>query len=163
MKIKKRTYNTRRILLKLSYSIREVADLFDLHKNSVLNWIKDGLPIIDKHKPYLIQGSELADYLNKKQTQRKHQCNTDEFFCFKCRLPRKAHENKVGIEIKSQNRLMINGLCANCNGPIHRAGAVRKLTEYQKNFLVCTIQERHIPERAGPIVNSDIKRNDKYE
>ena len=69
-KIKKRKYNTRLIRLTTSYSVQEVAELYHLHKGAVLRWIKDGLKIIDQHKPYLIHGSELL-YFKQTTKQQK--------------------------------------------------------------------------------------------
>lgn len=78
----------------MSYSVQEVAELYGLHKNAVLRWIKDGLPIIDQRKPYLIYGADFADYLDGRQKKRKHKCGSDEFYCCKCRAPRKAWDNR---------------------------------------------------------------------
>lgn len=147
---KRRTYNPRLIRLGLSYSVQEVAELYGLHKNAVLRWIKDGLPVIDRRKPYLIHGGELASYLKKKQTGRRHKCNPDEFFCFKCRAPRKAWENVADITIKNESKLAISGLCAACYTPVHRMGVVKKLPEYRKIFSIQTIQGHAPPPDATP-------------
>lgn len=85
MKIRKRTYNPRRARAGQSYTVQDVAEIYGLHKNAVLRWIKEGLPVIDRQKPYLIHGGELAEYLRRKQSGRKQPCKPDEFFCFKCR------------------------------------------------------------------------------
>ncbi|MCK4945496.1 MAG: helix-turn-helix domain-containing protein [Alphaproteobacteria bacterium] len=67
MKTKKRTYNPRRVRTGLSYTVQDIAEIYEVHKNAVLRWIKNGLPVIDKKKPYLVYGGELAKYLRKKQ------------------------------------------------------------------------------------------------
>lgn len=87
---KRRTYNTRLIRQSLTYSVQEVAELYGLHKNAVLRWVKDGLPLLEPRKPYLIYGGELASYLKSRQTGRKRKCKPDEFFCCKCRTPTRA-------------------------------------------------------------------------
>lgn len=155
---KRRTYNTRSIKRNLSYSIQEISELFGLHENAVLRWVKDGLSIIDQKKPYLINGQELADYLDLKQTKRRTKLKPDEFHCCKCRAPRKAWENQVDILIKNQSKLIISGLCCVCETIIHRLGSMRKLEEYQKIFSIQTIQEEHIIDRNSPSVKCDIKK-----
>ncbi len=155
---KKRTYNTRLIKRNLSYTVQEAAELYGLHKNAILRWIKDGLPIIDQRKPYLIYGADFADYLNGKQKKRKHKCRPDEFYCCKCRAPRKAWKDQADIVIKNESKLSISALCAICDTPVFRAGSVRKLAEYQKIFSIQTIQEQHITDRNSPSVMCDMRK-----
>lgn len=157
-KKKKRSYNTRLIRTGLCYSVQEIAELYGLHKNAVLRWIQKGLPVIDQKKPYLIHGSELTTYLKNKQGERKHKCKPDEFFCCKCRVPRKAWENQADILIRNEIKLSISGLCADCDTKIHRAGAVKKLAEYQKTFSIQTMQGQHIIDRSSPSVMCDSRK-----
>lgn len=158
MKKKRRSYNTRLIRLNLSYSVQEITELYGIHQNAVLRWIKNGLPVIDQRKPYLVHGADLADYLKKKQAGRKHKCRPDEFFCFKCRLPRKAWGDLVDIVIRNESKLSISGLCATCETPVRRAGAVKKLPEYQKLFLTQTMPASHITDRNPASVMCDFRR-----
>ena len=161
-KPKKRTYNPRRVRTGQSYSVQEIAELYGLHKNAVLRWIKDGLPLIDQRKPFMIHGGDLAEYLTNKQSGRKHKCKPDEFFCFKCRAPRRAWENAPDIIIRNESKLTISGLCAVCDTPVHRVGTVKKLPEYQKIFLIQKIHERHITDTSDPSVNSDMRKDEKH-
>lgn len=161
MKIRKRTYNPRRARAAQSYTVQDIAEIYGLHKNAVLRWIKEGLPVIDRQKPYLIHGGELAEYLRNKQSGRKHPCKPDEFFCFKCRAPRKAWENVADIQIRNKNKLSLSGLCAVCNTPMHRVGSAKKLAEYQKIFSIQTIREPHISDCIPPIVNRDMREDKK--
>jgi len=163
MKARKRTYNPRRARTGLSYTVQDVAEIYGLHKNAVLRWIKDGLPIIDQRKPYLIHGDDLAVYLRKKQSGRKQGCKPNEFFCFKCRAPRQAWENVADIQIRDKKRLSISGLCAICSTSVHRAGSVKKLAEYQKTFSIQTIREPRITDRACPIVNGDMRKDERHD
>lgn len=162
-KTKKRTYNPRRIHISQSYSVQEIAELYGLHKNAVLRWIKDGLPLIDQRKPYMVHGGDLAEYLTKKKSGRKCKCQPDEFFCFKCRAPRKAWESAADIVIRNESKLTISGLCAVCNTVVQRVGVVKKLPEYQKIFSIQTIQERHISDTSAPSVNSDMRKDIKHD
>lgn len=143
---KSRTYNTRLIRRKSSYSVQDVAELFRLHKNAVLRWLRDGLDRIDEKKPYFIYGETLAEYLQQKQQKRKHKCASDEFFCCKCRMPRKPWEHLVDIKIQNQKKLIISGVCVACGTAIRRIGATKKLIEYQKIFLVQALEGQHIDE-----------------
>ena len=158
-KAKRRTYNIRRIHLKQSYSVQEVAELFGLHKNSVLNWVKDGLRLNDDKKPYLVHGGVLSDYLKARQAKRKQLCKVDEFYCFKCRAPRRPWEGVVDIAIQNKTKLWLSGLCDHCNTMMYKASGLRRLPEYQKIFEVQTIQEEHIRECVAPIGNCDFRKD----
>jgi hypothetical protein len=144
MKPRKRSYNTRLIRLGMSYSVQEVSELYRVHKNAVLRWIRDGLATIDGRRPYLIHGAVLAAWLKKKQSARKHKCRSDEFFCCKCRAPRKAWENITDVVIRNESKLALSALCAACGTVLHRIGSVKKLAEYQKIFSIQTIQDERI-------------------
>ena len=158
----KRTYDIRRIRLTLSYSVQEAAELFHLHKNAVLNWIKAGLPIIDERRPYLIQGNELASFLKKKQSIRKSKCKPNEFFCFKCRVPR-APNGCVIVKIKNDHKLLLVGACSFCGTRMNKAGSVKNLDQYRIVFSIQTMEERHINECADSIVNSEKRKDHEYE
>ena len=158
-KLKKRTYNLRRIRIGRSYSVQEISELFGVHKNAISRWIKNGLRPIDQRKPYLIHGGDLAEYLRKKQAGRKRKCKPDEFYCCKCRVQRKAWENVADIKIKNKAKLFIVGICAVCDTRVRRMGATGKLAEYQKIFNVQTIHDERIREIAPPIVNSDMRKD----
>lgn len=157
--VKRRTFNTRLIRANLSYSVQEIAELYGIHNNAVLRWIKNGLPVIDQSRPYLIYGADLESYLKKKQANRKHKCKPDEFFCFKCRLPRKAWGNMVDIEIRNENKLSLCGLCSACETIVRRAGSVKKLLEYQKIFTTQTILPPHITDCNPPSVMCDSRKD----
>jgi hypothetical protein len=156
---KKRTYNLRRIKVDYPYHVHEIADLLPVHKGAVLRWVGQGLQLIDKRKPYMIHGSALIAFLGERQSSRKQKCKPDEFYCCKCRAPRKAWENLADIKIKNKTKLLIVGICVACDTPVNRLGAVQKLAEYQKIFLGQTIHKEHIKEPSSPIVNSDMRED----
>ena len=138
---KKRTYNVRLIRRNFSYSIDEVAELFDLHTNSVRLWLKDGLTPIDSVRPILIHGSDLIAFIRKRQTARKHPCAPDEFFCFRCRQPRHAWENLVDLEIRPGSKVLLKAVCAVCDGGLNKAGLQAKLEDYRLLFDLQTVTD----------------------
>lgn len=160
---RRRKYNTRRISLKLSYSVQEIAELFNIHKHAVLIWIRSGLKIIDQKKPYLINGTDLTEFLNNRQKKRKHKCKQHEFFCFKCRLPRSSLPDHIRITTRNQHRLKISGKCEVCQTSIFKEGSVKKLTEFQKIFSVSVQTREHIFGCNDPCVNNDINEGEKSE
>lgn len=156
---KKRTYNTRLIKSTRSYTVQAIADLYDLHPNAVDRWFKAGLPRIDEKKPQRAHGTELIAFLKAKQSSRKRPCQPNELYCCKCRKSQPAWENTVDLIILNPKRLNITGLCAVCNRPAFRGGAVKKIPEYQKTFNVQTVQGGHLVTCSNPSVMCESERN----
>lgn len=148
--IKKRRHNIRLIKKGTSYSIQDIANLFNLHTNAVRQWLKAGLPRIDKQKPYLVHGSDLYNFLNAKQIGRKHHCEPNQLFCCKCQKPRTATNNHVTIKILNQKQLQIYGRCTECKASMVRVGSVKKLLDYQKTFVINKIEDQHLIDTSPP-------------
>jgi excisionase family DNA binding protein len=80
--------NPRLAKLHRSYSAEEAARTLGVHKGTVRNWIKAGLPTVDKTRPVLILGSQLRDWLEQRRKAGKRPCPPGKLYCFKCREPR---------------------------------------------------------------------------
>lgn len=152
---KKRKYNTRLIKQTLSYSTQDIVSLFGLHKRTVQEWHTQGLPRIDDRKPFLVLGSDLKEFLDKRQGSRRRHCQPNEFYCFKCRSPRTCWENVVDIKFLNEKRLMIIGVCAQCDTPLNKISSPKKLDELYKIFVVQKIQDEHIFGFNPTIYNTD--------
>ena len=55
----KRHPNHRRVKIHRSYTVDEIARLFGIHKNTVRQWLKSGLPTIDNRRPTMARGADL--------------------------------------------------------------------------------------------------------
>ena len=52
--------NPRLAKIHRSYSVEEIARLFNVHKNTVRNWLKQGLETIDGQRPTVVRGEKFA-------------------------------------------------------------------------------------------------------
>jgi hypothetical protein len=147
---KKRTYNVRLIRRDLSYSISDIAELFAIYPQAVRQWIKAGLETIDDRRPFLIHGSELIRFLGERQSRRKQHCRPEQFFCCRCRVPKRPRDGLVTIRILNQCQLCLVGRCEGCGSSINRVGSVRHLEDYQRTFVVETIEKPRLEEDASP-------------
>lgn len=151
----KRKYNTRLIKATWPYEVQEIADLFGLHKNAVLRWLKEGLQADASRRPYLVRGDELIRFLNDRQKAKQRKCALDEFFCFKCRAPRKTYEDIADLTIESPTRLRIKGLCAICGTSVNKVQGMKNLSKIESCFHIQQREGLHLIEGFNPSVNSD--------
>lgn len=136
----KRKIDIRRIKKDISYSPSEICELLGVHKNTIYQWFKAGLPKLDNQKPYLVRGYDLYDFLQQKRKGRK--CLPHEFYCFKCKVPRAAWENVVDLIKYNDKQLMIQGLCTICDTKVNKLGSVRRMEEHKKHFFVQEVRQR---------------------
>jgi hypothetical protein len=94
---KQRRYALNRIKTGITYDVAEIAKLFGIHRNTVRQWLREGLETIDARRPLLIHGAILKAVLAARQRARKHACRPGEFFCFKCRAPRTPYGGMADV------------------------------------------------------------------
>jgi len=157
----RKIFNTRVIKQKRSYSTQEISDLFGVHVATVQSWYGSGLKKIDDKRPAVVFGELLANFLNKKNKKGKRRCGIDEFFCCKCKNPRKSEKNKVHIKVVSIKRVMIVGICERCGTKMNRSGVPSKITKYKKVFDVQEIQEEHLLGCVNTGVNTSEKEGEE--
>jgi excisionase family DNA binding protein len=155
---RKRRYNVRLVKATWPYSVQEIAELFGIHKNAVLRWLKDGLPADRSQRPFLIRGDALTRFLKTRQNRNQCRCGPGEFFCFRCRAPREAYLGMADIAIESPKRLRIKALCIACDTPVNKVQSVRDLEKIQSRFHVQQLTGEHLLECSVPSVNRDLER-----
>ena len=57
-----RHLNHRLVKTHRTYTVEEIASLFHVHRNTVREWVRRGLPTCDDRRPMLILGAELAAF-----------------------------------------------------------------------------------------------------
>jgi hypothetical protein len=117
---KRRRYALNRIKTGISYDVAEIAKLFTLHRNTVRQWLREGLKTIDDRRPLLIHGAVLKAFLAARQQARKQGCGLDEFFCFKCRAPRTPYGGMADVADHSTKVAKLTAICAVCETEMHR-------------------------------------------
>jgi hypothetical protein len=152
-----RAHNYRLVKIHRNYTVEEVATLFGAHRNTVRQWIKGGLPTIDRRRPVLILGRDLAEFLRVRRLSRKRPCQAGEMYCMRCRRPQAPAEGMV--EYRPTTVLLGNlvGLCPSCCGVMYRRVNPAKLSGALGALIVSLPQgRRRIDESAPPTVNSDL-------
>jgi hypothetical protein len=109
-------FDPRKVSLHKSYTLKELSDLVGMSEKTCLRWIEQGLAIVPgSKKPILILGSEVKKFIRNRNSGAKIKLERHEFFCFKCKFPRRAKRGSISV---SGNRKM--GLCSACNGKMSK-------------------------------------------
>lgn len=138
-------YNTRIIKLNYAYRLEKIADLYGIGKRTVYYWLKEGLQIVEGIYPYLVKGSELKRFLDKKQQDRKTKLAENEFFCTKCRQARKPLNNVVSLKYSGKTigrgikDFAIQGICEVCGTKLNRISNENKLIEVKQLFEIAEV------------------------
>jgi len=134
---KKRTRSPNLIKTRHSYTLKEIAEIYKLHPGTVQSWRKKGLKVIDEGtKPYLVIGEEIQRFLKERARKRKYPLKPGEFFCTKCRKPRRSHPDKLSVEItdkmlgKTCKKAVVKGVCEVCNQSFCLFSSDRKIQEW---------------------------------
>jgi len=113
-------HNGRLVKIHRNYTIAEAAARVGAHKHTVSRWIAAGLPTTDDKRPLLIHGEDLRAFLKAREPP-KQPCGPGEFYCLRCRAPKRPAGGMVDYIPKNAMRGLLRGICPKCDGLIHRA------------------------------------------
>jgi excisionase family DNA binding protein len=99
--------NPRRAKLHWSYTVAEAAKLFGVCRNTVRNWIANGLPVVKTSSGHLILGRELRAFLERERAKRKRKCPRGFLFCVGCR---RADSGRSGHADDRQHASIVRGV-----------------------------------------------------
>lgn len=115
--------NGRRVKIHRNYTIAEAASVLGAHKHTVSRWIAAGLPTTDDRRPYLICGKDIRAFLKAREPV-KQICRPGEFYCLRCRAPRRPAGDLADYVPKTASRGLLTGICPTCEAMIHRAASL---------------------------------------
>lgn len=152
-------FNVNRIRKHYSYSVHEISQLLGVHPNTVASWLKQGLPKTDQQKPYLIFGDDLRAFLSKRKKSRSRKCNPNEFYCFRCKVPRCSLGSLVDVRFRNAKTVMVSGLCEVCGAAINKVQSVQSLPKVVDVFNISQEQQRHIYESLTHSLNCGLRKD----
>ncbi len=140
-----------------NYSVEEVATLFGVHRNTVREWTRRGLPVI-AGRPVLILGRDLVGFLKERRARNRRPCGPGEIYCVRCRQARRPAGGMVDWRPMTSTLGSLVGICPCCDALMFRRANLRRLA-LVLGPLEITLPEGlpHIGERAEPTVNSDLE------
>ena len=156
--MRRRHPNPRLAKIHRNYTVEEVASLFDVHKNSVRNWVKCGLPTSDDRRPMLILGRDLVAFLQARRVKNKRPCLPGEIYCMRCRAAQRPAGDMAEYQPITSTSGNLIGICPCCDSMMYRRVNLAKLVHVGANLDITMSQALpHIDESTKPCVNSDLK------
>ncbi|MBM4223791.1 MAG: helix-turn-helix domain-containing protein [Gammaproteobacteria bacterium] len=152
----KRHPNPRLAKIHRNYTVEEVAGVFGVHRNTVRQWIKSGLPTSDKLRPILILGADLVAFLRARRVKNKRTCQPGEMYCVRCRAPRAPAGDMADYEPLTETQGNLIGMCPACEAMMYRRVSLARMEQVRGKLEITLPQALpHIGESAEPSVNSD--------
>lgn len=155
--MKKRHPNHRLVKIHRNYTVDEVARLFGIHKNTVRNWVKSGLAIIDEKRPMLFLGHDLVSFLRNRREKNKQSCQPEELYCVKCRLPRFPAGDMAEYTPVTEKFGKLMAICPDCNSIMNKNVSLAKIGDIGTKLDITFPKElQHIVKRIKPTVNCEL-------
>ena len=110
------------------YTIEEAAEITGVSTRTIRNWSKTGLRLMDSARPILIRGDDLRAHIKAQRDGRRLKTNLEEFYCFRCRVRRKAAEGYADCVIDGK-RVAISAFCECCETVMNKPIAKSRLAE----------------------------------
>ncbi len=132
------------------YSVEDLSELFQTHKQSIFKWFGHGLKKIDGHMPFLVFGEDLIGWIKLHRPVKKPACDSTRVYCVKCRdhvifdvnISWKSTGNKGGHFLKSR--------CPICNCTVNK---ISKKSESETRET-----EKGLTGSSSPAVNTNKKK-----
>jgi hypothetical protein len=139
-----------------SYLVEEIAALFGLHKNTVRNWLKQGLPAVDSRRPTLILGRELSRFLQNRRQKAKQTCGPGRMYCIACRSPKVPAGQMAECTPSGPRTGNLCGICPDCDRIIYRRVNLTKIDAIRGDLEITFAQpSTRIEETDDHSVNCD--------
>lgn len=119
--------NPRLAKIHRNYTVEEVASVFHVHRNTVREWVKRGLPTNDDKRPMLILGRDLAAFLQARRVKNKRPCQPGQIYCVRCRAPKAPAGDMADYKPVTATLGSLIGICPDCGVLMYRRVNVAKL------------------------------------
>jgi hypothetical protein len=122
-----KAHNPRRAKQHRSYNVAEAAALFAVHRNTVRNWMRRGLPVVQVEGLTLILGSELRAFLHREAASRRRKCQPGQLYCLRCREPRAPAPGSAEFVSTNARSGNLAARCGCCGARMFRRVALSKI------------------------------------
>ena len=133
-----KTYNISRVSNLLCYTIDDICNLYKnrkLHPQTIRKWINNGLVVIDNHKPLLIHGSNLKQFLGKLNEDHQLEVDFNEFYCFSCKDAHIPLNRTIYVE-QRQKYVWAKALCPKTKKIMNKSFKLIDFPKLKKIFKI---------------------------
>lgn len=115
-----RRFRTQGIKANKAYQVDELAEAADVSVLTVRNWIVAGMQLVDTSRPMLVMGFQALEFLKNRRAQSRRPLAKGEFYCLRCKAPRKPLGAMADYEPTSATSGRLKALCGVCECPCNR-------------------------------------------
>jgi hypothetical protein len=130
----------RRAKIHRTYTVDDLSRLLKIHKNTVRNWLRQGLQAIDGRRPTLIRGEALRRFLAERRARSKQSCGPGRIYCLPCRAPKVPAGKMAECVAIGDSTGSLRGICPDCDRMIYRAVNPQKLDVIRGDLDVTVTQ-----------------------
>jgi hypothetical protein len=156
---RRRRYPVNRIKQTCSYDPADIAKLFGIHRNTVRHWLKVGLTPIDDRRPIIIHGTVLKTFIAERQQARRQACAPGEFFCFRCRAPRKPWGDMADLTVRTEKIANLSALCRVCETAMHKSIRRADVPKIAKLISLQTLPPERLSDCPDASANSHFEKD----
>lgn len=159
MNLQKRHPNHRLVKIHRTYSVEEITKRFDCHKNTVRDWLKTGLAVIDdRMRPRLILGGDLVEFLKARRVKNKRPCKPGQLYCLRCRAPQYPAGDMADYKPVTEKFGNLSAICPACDTMMYQRVSLAKIGRIDEKIDISFPEAlRHIVEISKPTLNSDFR------
>ena len=118
------------------YTVEGAARLYGCHKNTVRNWLSQGLSPIDDRRPMLIKGAVLNAFQASRRAQAKRPCGPGELYCLPCRKPQRPAADMAEHVPLTATTGKLRAFCPDCERMLVQRVNARRLADFRSLFDV---------------------------
>ena len=142
-----------------NYTVEEIARLFGVHRNTVREWVKRGLPTIDRKRPMLVLGRDLVAFVRARRLRNKRTCQPGEIYCVRCRVPQNPAGDMAEYQPGTATLGNLIGICPSCDSLMYRRVNLARLEQVRGRLDITMPQAlSRLGETSIPTVNCDLER-----
>ena len=122
-------FNLRAVRANTAYTFEEAAMVLRVSIVTIRSWEKRGLPVMRLRKPFLILGSALQEFIEKRIRNAKVPLKSDQLYCLPCRKPQIPMGKLVDYVPQTATAGRLVGLCPDCERTCNRMISKAKLRD----------------------------------
>lgn len=113
------------------YTVEQMALLYGCHKNTVRNWLRQGLNPIDDRRPLLVKGAALNEFHTVRRSKAKRPCGPGQLYCVACRKPQRPAGDMAELVVLTPKVGKLRAICPDCDRLLFQRVNAARLAVFQ--------------------------------